>query len=461
MIIKTIGIMTGNSLDAADAVLSVFDDDDGVCDLAAFSLPYPPALRERFLRLKENIKYYVSMAETAADPLFAATVEAYTRLVAETVNRLLETSGADKREIAAIGFHGQTCDHFPPSAAGGSEPYTLQVGDPRLLADLTGIPVIYDFRSDDLMNGGEGAPLAPLHNRRIARMMQNKGFDSVAFCNGGNTGNIAVIGREEGSKTSAVAGWDTGPFNHLPDLLMREYRGLPFDENGAFGRGGQIRPELLRRLFNEAALSAGGENFYLRRPPKSSDPRWYRKIYDENLSFADNLRTAEYLSAYGFVYNLRYVPPAMSLPSLYLLFGGGWKNPLVRGDFESLLQGKGVILPEHKEVFAAVYTRLPKKTTADWADKFGFSGEYMEARIFADMACCKILNRPFSLPETTGCRTPTVGGIYVLPDGGGDYLLTELLQRCGNPARPEKNPLLWSRAAKGWQKSFAAAGENV
>lgn len=80
------------------------------------------------------------------------------------------------------------------------------MGDPRLLADLTGIPVIYDFRSDDLMNGGEGAPLAPLHNRRIARMMQNKGFDSVAFCNGGNTGNIAVIGREEGSKTSAVAG---------------------------------------------------------------------------------------------------------------------------------------------------------------------------------------------------------------------------------------------------------------
>ena len=133
----------------------------------------------------------------------------------------------------------------------------------------------------------------------------------------------------------------------------------------------------------------------------------------------------------------------------------------VRGDFESLLQGKGVILPEHKEVFAAVYARLPKKTTADWTDKFGFSGEYMEARIFADMACCKILNRPFSLPETTGCRTPTVGGIYVLPDGGGDYLLTELLQRCGNPARPEKNPLLWSRAAKGWQKSFAAAGENV
>lgn len=172
-------------------------------------------------------------------------------------------------------------------------------------------------------------------------MMQNKGFDSVAFCNGGNTGNIAVIGREEGSKTSAVVGWDTGPFNHLPDLLMREYRGLPFDKDGAFGRGGQICPELLRRLFNEAALSAGGENFYLRRPPKSSDPRWYRKIYDENLSFADNLRTAEYLSAYGFVYNLRYVPPAMSLPSLYLLFGGGWKIRWCAGILKVCCRGKG------------------------------------------------------------------------------------------------------------------------
>ena len=129
MIIKTIGIMTGNSLDAADAVLSVFDDDGGVCDLAAFSLPYPPALRERFLRLKENIKYYVSMAETAADPLFAATVEAYTRLVAETVNRLLETSGADKREIAVLLIEVQSKSDF-----GGRRQRTLYAAGGRSAA---------------------------------------------------------------------------------------------------------------------------------------------------------------------------------------------------------------------------------------------------------------------------------------------------------------------------------------
>ncbi len=461
MIIQTIGVMTGNSLDAADAVLSSFDQDGNVRDLAAFSVPYPSELRECFLQLKENVKSYASMKEADLDPLFAKTVETYTRLAADTVNGLVEKSGVDKREIAAIGFHGQTCDHYPPSVAGNAEPYTLQVGNPKLLASLTGIPVIYDFRSDDLMNGGEGAPLAPLHNRRIAQMMMRKKIDAFAFCNGGNTGNIAIVGYENAQNTSAVIGWDVGPFNHLPDLLIREHLGQPFDKDGMVGSSGKICPKLLRQMFNEAAITAEGKNFYLCQPPKSSDPHWYRKVYDNSRSFADNLRTAEYLSAYGMVYHLRYVPSAQQLPSLYLLFGGGWKNPLIRNDFENLLGGKALILPEHEAVFADIYTRLLASPKADFADRFGFSGEYMEARIFADMACCKILNRPFSLPETTGCRLPMVGGVYVLPDVDKPYLLTELLRHFGNLSQPEKYPLLWSRAAKGWQQSFSATGENV
>lgn len=461
MSIKTIGIMTGNSLDAVDVVLSAFEDDGNFCDLAFFSLPYPAKLRENFLLLKEKIKGLPSTKELTDDPFFATTIADYTKLTATAVNRLLEKSGIDKAEIAAVGFHGQTCDHFPPSVAGKGEPYTLQVGDAQLLADLTGIPVIYDFRSDDLMNGGEGAPLAPMHNFHLAAMMQKQGFDSIAFCNGGNTGNIAVVNWKGKNEMPRIAGWDTGPFNHLPDLLMREHGGISFDKDGAAGSLGNICPELLRQFFKQAAVTASGENFYLRRPPKSSDPHWYRNVYDDAYSFADNLRTAEYLSAYGFVFNLQYVSSESVLPSLYLLFGGGWKNPLVRGDFENLLRKNGLILPEHEAVFAGIYERLPINPTVDFADKFGFSGAYMEARIFADMAYSKIVNRPFSLPETTGCRTPTVGGIYVLPNGGGNYLLSELLQRYHNSAQPEQSPKLQSRAAKGWQKLLAAAGKNV
>lgn len=437
--------MTGNSLDAVDAVLTSFDEKT-IKDEGQFSLAYPQDLREKFLALKEMFCHQDNHFEIYDSDFFKKTVDEYTRLVAQTVNLLLEKYFVDRNGIAAIGFHGQTCDHFPPSVAQGREPYTLQVGDAQKLADLTGIPVIYDFRSDDIMNGGEGAPLAPLHNLHLAQVMKRQGFGNVAFCNGGNTGNIAVVNQNQ------VVGWDIGPFNHLPDLLMRKYKNQPYDKNGEVGKRGKVNPELLRKMFNHIAVCADGENFYLKLPPKSSDPHWYQEIYDETLSFEDNLRTAEYLSAYTFVYNLQYISSEFELPCLYLLFGGGWKNPLILNDFKNLLIQKELILSEHIQIFDVIYQRLPTELTVDFSDKFGFSGEYMEARIFADMAYTKIINRPFSKPEISGCRQPTVDGVFVLPKDNKKHLLQELLSRYNNPAQPENRPLLRSRAAKGWQR---------
>lgn len=443
MVIKTIGIMTGNSLDAVDVVLTSFDE-KMIKDEGCFSLAYPQNLREKFLVLKDLFARKENHFEIFQSDFFKNTVDEYTCLVAQTVNMLLEKCSVDKKDIAAIGFHGQTCDHFPPSVAKGEEPYTLQVGDAQKLADLTDIPVIYDFRSDDIMNGGEGAPLAPLHNLHLAQAIKKQGFENVAFCNGGNTGNIAVVNQNQ------VVGWDIGPFNHLPDLLMRKHKNLPYDKNGEFGKKGKINPELLRKMFNHVAVCADGENFYLKLPPKSSDPHWYQEIYDGALSFEDNLRTAEYLSAYTFVYNLQYISSEFELPGLYLLFGGGWNNELILNDFKNIITQKGLILSEHIQTFEAIYKRLPTAVTADFSDKFGFSGEYMEARIFADMAYAKIIDQPFSKPEISGCRQPTVDGIFVLPRNGKKYLLQELLNQYNNPAQPEKTPLMWSRAAKGW-----------
>lgn len=450
MKIRTIGVMTGNSLDAADVVLTAFDDND-IKDEAFYTLPYPAELKENFLHLKEEAKNCSSTAELSANPLFLSTTEAYSRLVAEAVNKLLAKSGADKAEIAAVGLCGQTCDHCPPSVAGNAAPYTLQVGNAQLVADLTGLPVIYDFRSDDLMNGGEGAPLAPMHHLHIARTLAARGIGPVAFCNGGNTGNITLITYARNGQTPELVGWDVGPFNHLPDLLMREYLREPYDKNGKAGSKGQVQPELLQKFFHQAALTADGRNFYNEQPPKSADPRWYRVETDGRFTFADNLRTVEYLSAYSYVYNLRYVHPQLVLPSLYLLFGGGWKNPLVKEDFEKLMHRQGVILPEHRGVFESIFARLPEDPQIAFANEYGFSGEYMEARIFADAARMKILNQPFTRPETTGCRTPTVCGVYVLPSAGGEYLLTRLLKENNNPAAPVTSPLIWSRAARGWQ----------
>ena len=447
--------MTGNSLDAVDAVLTLFDG-ERIDDIAAHSIDYPPELTRRFLLLRERLKE--CRGETAClenNPFFDETVTAYTNLVAQSVNELCAKAGVDKSEIAAIGLHGQTCDHFPPSVAGGEEPYTLQIADAPLLANKTDIPVIYDFRSDDIMNGGEGAPLAPVHNRHLCADLKQKGVFPVAFCNAGNTGNIAVVS-ENGDGRETVSGWDIGPFNHFADLLVRSQKGKSCDFNGEYGKKGEIVPELLPVLFDTVAVTSENKNFYLQKPPKSSDPSWY-KLDIENVcakhGFENALRTVEYLSAYGFVHSLSFIPENVRMPHAFLLFGGGWKNPLIKKDFQDLLNGKGFIPEKHRALFEKILSRFEQSPEVCFSDRFGYSGEYMEARIFADMARCRITGEPFSFPETTGCGTPTVAGIYILPETGRKYLLEDLLktyQTAGATADGWRKK--YNRAAKGWQK---------
>ena len=453
--VRTIGIMTGNSLDAVDIVLTEFEN-GRITDLGGFSKPYPRSLTEKMLRLRARIKKLdAQMEKLAEDSLSLTVIDEYTALVAETVNTFLRQTGYCKEDIAALGFHGQTCDHFPPSIAGSRQAYTVQVGNARLLADLTGIPVIYDFRSDDIMAGGEGAPLAPVHNLHIAGDLRNKGVFPIAFCNAGNTGNISVITEDKAGK-NIVRGWDIGPFNHYTDYLVRAHKGLPYDDGGRLAAEGQVVPELLRDLFNNAAVNGSGQNFYLQTPPKSSDPSWYRLTESLNCrhySFADTLRTALYLSSYAFVHSLSFVPPDLQMPANFLVFGGGWKNPLALNDFRCLLRGEGLVLPEHQNIFAAVQSRFAQPPSVEWSDKFGYSGQYMEARIFADMAYCRIVGKPFTFPESTGCRQPVVGGIYVLPSGDGNFLLIALLKTYGTADlnMTDKAPKYWNRAVKGWR----------
>lgn len=455
MSIKTIGVMTGNSLDAVDTVLTEFNGEQ-IKDLASCSIRYSAELRNDILRLRAQIASHNSETNFLENnPFFERVLKNYTLLVAQAINTLCEQSGVNKAEIAAIGWHGQTCDHFPPSIAAGQPPYTLQISDPLRLADLTGLPVIYDFRSDDLMNGGEGAPLAPVHNKHIAYDLKNKGAFPVAFCNAGNTGNITIIS-EKSDGNDIVQGWDVGPFNHFADMLVRMARtDESFDRDGRYGKQGEILPDLLGELFNAVAVTNEGKNFYLKQPPKSSDPSWYRldlQDVQREYGFKNTLRTIEYLSAYTFFHTLSFIGQDVQMPQTFLLFGGGWKNPLILEDFKQLTVRNGVVLPQHEDVFANIRKRFTAAPEVDFSDKYGYSGAYMEARIFADMARCRITGEPFSFPENTGCRTPTVAGLYVLPDEQKPYLLTELFNQYGTADLVNND---WSkkynRAAKGWQ----------
>lgn len=425
-----IGIMTGNSLDAVDVVITDFSHDN-IKDICAHSLPIPQNIADNFRSLKEEIKLVQGNIEKIYNKdksRFHSLHDEYIKIVADTVNQVIKKAGLTNKDIKAIGFHGQTCYHNPPSIAQGN-PNTLQIGSGQMLAELAGIPVAYDFRSDDIMNGGEGAPLAPIHNQHLALSLKEKGIFPLVFLNAGNTGNLSVISHDKDYNIKTF-GWDTGPFNNFIDYLARTEQNTPCDFDGKFGAQGKINYELLRKLFDNAVICRDESNFITKIPPKSSDPAWYKilpEMTDKNISFYDRIRTAEFFSAYIMAYNLKFISSDVAKPQYFITFGGGWKNPIVIEDFKNLLSGNAKVLPEHSSVFEAIKNQNAIFTSSDTYD---YSAQYMEARIFADMAYCLDNNIAYSTPETTGCKTPTVCGIFAYPNGNDAHL--------------------WSRASYGW-----------
>ncbi len=419
--IKTIGVMTGNSLDAVDVVLTQFSEDN-IKDIQGLTLPYSNSLRKKIQHIKDQLKDNPqSLTQIAQTKEFISTINEYTTLVAKAVNEVIKRAKINDSDIAAIGFHGQTCGHLPPSLAGTSQAYTIQVGNPNLLADLTSLPVIYDFRSDDMLNGGEGAPLAPMHNAHLAASLKAQGITEFAFCNGGNTGNLSIISQNQNGE-NVVLGWDSGPFNHFSDMLTQKFFKKNYDRNGFYGSQGTINPEILKRLFDNAAQTPKGENYYLLPPPKSSDPAWYHLPDLQGFTPWDILRTAQYLSSYTMFHSLQYVPENVTMPKHFLVFGGGWKNPQILQDLKKLIAKEALVLPEHQNIFKHINQRLGKNCHVCWSDEFGINGQYMEARIMADLAYCKIKNIPFTTPQITNCKTPTVCGKWCYPKSSQQLL---------------------------------------
>ncbi len=432
---KFIGIMTGNSLDAIDCVLTEFDNDK-IHDICGHSAEIPPLIANDFRTLKQKLSQNggdICSFYNTETKFFTNLHNTYIELVAQTVKELLKKANIQSSDIKAIGFHGQTCFHFPPSIAGtNQEPSTVQIGSGQMLANLTNIPVVFDFRSADIMNGGEGAPLAPVHNFHLTTSLKAQKIFPLAFCNGGNTGNITLISEDINTQEPQIMGWDTGPFNHFIDYLARTEQNTPCDKDGHLGKQGNINLNLLDALFQKSAITSQGANFIKRSPPKSSDPAWYKiipELISSDIPFYDRIRTAERFSAYAFAYNLSLIPFNLRIPQNFLLFGGGWNNPIVKNDFIGLVRGQIPPLAKHINIFKKI---INPNAIIESSDQYNLSGKYMEARIFADMAYCYFTKQPFSTPSTTGCKSPTIGGVLTTPQGN--------------------NKQLWSLAAKGWSK---------
>ncbi len=358
-----LGLISGTSADGIDAALAEFRGDLPPRPLAARTFAYPGDLRSQILRHSQRDEPLALDALGALDHRIGAAF-------ADAASQLLAEAGLPADAVRAIGSHGQTLRHRPQ----GDAPFTLQLGDPHLIAERTGITVVADFRRRDVAAGGQGAPLLPgLHAAVLSSPDEDR-----AVLNLGGIANLTLLPR-----AGAVRGFDTGPANGLLDAWCLRHTGQPFDAAGRFAAAGRSQPLLLERLLAEPWLALA--------PPKSTGRDLFH--LDWLAPRLAGLELApEDVQATLLEFSARTIADALraSLPGVRRLIGcgGGVHNPLLMAAIADALAGVRV------------------ETTA----AHGLDPDFVEALGFAWLARRTLSGQPGNLPSVSGARGPRVLG---------------------------------------------------
>lgn len=360
-----IGLMSGTSLDGVDGVLADIDDAT-VAVRAHRHRPFDPALRAELLALNRP----------GADELHRAALAAngVARTYAGLVSGLLADSGVEPAMVVALGAHGQTVRHRPQAVDGTG--YTLQLLNAALLAELTGIDVIADFRSRDVAAGGQGAPLVPAFH---ARCFADAAAD-VAVLNVGGIANLTLL-----PAAGPVRGFDCGPGNVLMDLWTLQHRGAAYDDGGRWAAGGTVDAALLAHWL--------AEPFFALPPPKSTGrdlfhADWLAARLAPGRAAQDVMATLAELTARAAADALRREAPATS--KLFVC-GGGAYNAHLMARLAALLPGVAV----------------------DSTAQAGVPPDQVEALAFAWLAWAFDERRAGNLVAVTGAAGPRVlGALY-------------------------------------------------
>lgn len=357
-----IGVMSGSSLDGID--IALLEQDDRPRLLATHYIPMPEDLYAELLGL----------CSTGDDELTRAALaeQRWVRLVAQGVLALLEEQNMVAGQIRAIGSHGQTIRHEPARG------FSIQIGNPALLAELTEITVVSDFRRRDIAAGGQGAPLVPAFHEAV--FDDNK--DQRAVLNVGGFSNLSLI-----ESDCPVSGFDCGPGNVLLDAWIQAQRNLPFDRNGDWAASGQVNQALLEKLLSDG--------FFLTRGPKSTGREvfnlgWLNRHLAQLPALApeDVQATLLELTALSITESLR---SAQTGTKELLVCGGGAHNA-------ALMARMAELLPD---------------TAVSSTAKFGVDPDWVEAMAFAWLAHCCLEGVPANRPTVTGARGLRVlGAIY-------------------------------------------------
>jgi anhydro-N-acetylmuramic acid kinase len=367
-----IGLMSGTSLDGVDGVLASFAADPAQPNhtLATAYVPFPAELRADLMALQMAGNNEIHREALAANALAHHYADCVTQLLTQA------KLGADA--VQAIGVHGQTTRHRPEVG------YTRQTNNPALLAELTGIDVIADFRSRDIAAGGQGAPLVPAFHQAVF----GHGTEARVVANIGGISNISVL---ECSKNARVIGFDTGPGNVLMDAWIAQHHGKEYDAAGAWAATGKVDHALLNALCSEA--------FFTLPAPKSTGrdlfhPAWLETKLTSfsRLAPVDVQATLAAFTASTLADSIaEYAPEAKAV---YVCGGGAYNTYLMRKLQETL---------RSRNHGAGVHT----------TEVLGISPNHVEAFAFAWLAHRFTERHPGNLASVTGAKGPRIlGALY-------------------------------------------------
>ena len=361
-----LGLISGTSADGIDVAVASFEPVPRLH--AALTHPYPTALRRRILDLAQG------SGSIALDELGALDSE-IARVFAEAARTLLARQGIATNTIDAIGSHGQTVRHRPA----GATPYTLQLGDANVIAELTGIRTVADFRRRDMAAGGQGAPLAPAFHAA----MLGKDLPRVIL----NLGGIANITVLTGDAADAIVGFDTGPASCLLDAWAERQLGRTFDRDGEFAASGRVDQALLAHMLRDP--------YFALPPPKSTGREVFHPGWLQQQLGAAAIAPAD-VQATLLALTVQTIAAAI--------------RTYAAGTREVLVCGGGV---HNAALMTALRSALVPMPVQSIATR-GIDPDFVEAMLFAWLAHERLHERAaVDVASVTGARGARVlGGIY-------------------------------------------------
>ncbi|MBA1339322.1 MAG: anhydro-N-acetylmuramic acid kinase [Pelagibacterales bacterium] len=362
-LITSIGLMSGTSSDGIDASVIKSDGEDIFDLIGNYFYPYDNETKLKIRKLKEKIDKASDLKKNQEE--IKTLEKEITLLHFKVINLLLNKLKINKSEIDLVGLHGHTIFHS------FHEKKTKQLGDGKFLSQLTGLNVIYDFRENDLNNGGQGAPLVPIFHKLLQKKLQLS--PPVVFVNIGGISNLTYLNNND-----EIISFDTGPGNYLIDkmLQLKSNDKIQYDKNGEIALKGKIDKNILNTYLEDP--------YYDLTPPKSLDVNDFNLSLVRGISLENSITTLSELTSLTIVNSFNFF---LKKPKEIILCGGGRKNNYI-------------------------YKRIKKISNilTHNIDAYEIDGDFVESQAFAYLAIRSYLKKSISFPKTTGVLKPTTGG---------------------------------------------------